>query len=305
MKIQQLIYALEITKTGSMNQAAINLHITQPTISVALQELESTIGFPIFERTNKGMNTTSKGLEFLLNSEPLINNYFTLRDKYVYTDKPSTYSLSISSQHYNFIVGAFIKLIHDNSQYDYSFSLKETQTLNTIIDVATAKSEIGFIFKSRENFHLINRLLNEKNIEFHPMAKIDPCVFINENHPLSKKDKISIMDLKPYPMIIYKQEGSDLLSEEYIRIPNHNQIIFTKDRGTTNNLISQTNGFNIGTGIIVDKVEPNNIVSIPLSDANGYMEVGWLKLITKDISSLAINFIELAYKELNHKYDNV
>ena len=96
-------------------------------------------------------------------------------------------------------------------------------------------------------------------------------------------------------MVVYQQRGSDLLSEEYVRMPDHKQIIYTKDRGTTNNLISQTKGFNIGTGIVVSTVEPNNIISVPLADANGYMEIGWISSNHTEVSPLALEFIDLAH----------
>ena len=172
MKIHQLTYALEVAKTGSMNRAATNLHITQPTISVSIKELENEVGFKIFKRTNKGMETTTKGLEFLIASEPLVQKYFNLVDTYTPSEKDSKKTLTISSQHYNFIVGAFIQMIDRYSDREYSFTLKETQTLDAINDVSSMDSEIGFIYTSKNNYQFINRLLEDKDIQFNSLAKI-------------------------------------------------------------------------------------------------------------------------------------
>ena len=54
MNTQQLQYLIEIERTRSISQAAANLYMGQPNLSRVLRDIESSIGFPIFERTRKG-----------------------------------------------------------------------------------------------------------------------------------------------------------------------------------------------------------------------------------------------------------
>ncbi len=65
MNLQQLEYTLEIYKQGSINKAAQALFVTQPTLSIAIKELEKEIGFVIFERNNKGISPTPAGMAFI------------------------------------------------------------------------------------------------------------------------------------------------------------------------------------------------------------------------------------------------
>ena len=65
MTLQQVLYALTIQECGSMNKAAEKLYIVQPTLTAAIQELESEMGITIFMRTNKGVIVTPEGEEFL------------------------------------------------------------------------------------------------------------------------------------------------------------------------------------------------------------------------------------------------
>ena len=48
MTLQQILYALTIAKTGSMNKAAEKLFISQPTLTAAIKALESEINITIF-----------------------------------------------------------------------------------------------------------------------------------------------------------------------------------------------------------------------------------------------------------------
>ena len=44
MRIQQLHYIIKIVETGSMNEAAKQLFITQPSLSNAVRDLENEMG---------------------------------------------------------------------------------------------------------------------------------------------------------------------------------------------------------------------------------------------------------------------
>ena len=48
MRIQQLQYVIKIVETGSMNEAAKQLYITQPSLSNAVRNLETEMGIQIF-----------------------------------------------------------------------------------------------------------------------------------------------------------------------------------------------------------------------------------------------------------------
>lgn len=48
MTLQQLKYALTIADCGSMNEAAKQLFISQPSLSETMKELETEIGLDIF-----------------------------------------------------------------------------------------------------------------------------------------------------------------------------------------------------------------------------------------------------------------
>ena len=59
MTLQQLRYVIEVAKTGSMNVAAKQLFVSQPSLSMAIRELENDVHISIFERTTKGVVITA------------------------------------------------------------------------------------------------------------------------------------------------------------------------------------------------------------------------------------------------------
>ena len=65
MTFQQLEYVVEISKCGSINKAAQKLFLSQSGISTAVRELEQELGIRIFARSNRGLEFTQEGKEFL------------------------------------------------------------------------------------------------------------------------------------------------------------------------------------------------------------------------------------------------
>jgi len=53
MTLTQLRYVITIADTGSMNEAAKALFISQPSLSQAVKELETEIGVELFKRSNR------------------------------------------------------------------------------------------------------------------------------------------------------------------------------------------------------------------------------------------------------------
>ncbi|MDO4384232.1 MAG: LysR family transcriptional regulator [Eubacteriales bacterium] len=69
MKLQQVIYAVEVFRQRSYTKAAQVLYVSQPRLSRALKELEEELGFEIFQRTRHGIQgTTTRGYAFIKQS---------------------------------------------------------------------------------------------------------------------------------------------------------------------------------------------------------------------------------------------
>lgn len=61
MNLMQLKYFLAICEFGSVSAAADYLHIAQPSLSLAIKELEREFGTLLFHRRHKGMRLTTEG----------------------------------------------------------------------------------------------------------------------------------------------------------------------------------------------------------------------------------------------------
>ena len=64
MDIRLLEYFLAVAKCGNITRAAERLHVTQPTISRQLTELEEEVGAPLLIRGKRQITLTEAGILF-------------------------------------------------------------------------------------------------------------------------------------------------------------------------------------------------------------------------------------------------
>ncbi len=72
MKIRVLHYFLAVAREGNMSAAAAALHITQPTLSRQLAQLEAELGTRLFVRQSHGVALTAQGLRLRSRAEEII-----------------------------------------------------------------------------------------------------------------------------------------------------------------------------------------------------------------------------------------
>lgn len=276
MTLQQLKYAVTAASAGTISEAAKRLYIAQPSLTSAIKDLEHELGIEIFIRTNKGVVLSAEGEEFIGYARQVIEQMNLIEEKY-FSPEPIKHQFCVSSQHYSFVVEAFVALLqrYDGSEYD--FRIRETQTYEIIDDVAKLRSEIGVLYLNSFNETILRKTLKENELEFHPLFRAKPHVFIGKENPLAQYAVLTPEQLAPYPFLSFEQgeHNSFYFSEEIQSTMERKKNIRVRDRATLFNLLIGLNGYTICSGIISEELNGSNIVSVPL-DVADYMEIGYI-----------------------------
>lgn len=83
MTLTQLHYLMVIAETNSLNKAAEQLYMSQPSLTSAMKELERELGITLFYRSGRGVTLTGDGAEFLLYAKQLYGQYENIDRKSV------------------------------------------------------------------------------------------------------------------------------------------------------------------------------------------------------------------------------
>lgn len=300
MRIQQLEYLEKIAETGSINEAAKQLFISQPSLSQAMKELEKEYGVQLFYRSKVGITLTDEGREFI-NYSRMILDQVNLLDGRFKQDTARKRTFSVSAQHYAFVVHAFVELVKKIGKDEYHFTLRETITQNVLDDVQTFRSEIGVIYLNDFNQTVLRRLIAEKDLEFVPLFDAKPHVFVGRDNPLTKKTKITLADLADYPYLSYEQgdTNSFYFSEEILSTMPRKKHIQISDRATIFNLMVGLDGYTISSGIISSELNDEKIMAIPL-EVEDQMTLGYLKHRKIELSQISERYIDLLKRHIQH-----
>ena len=298
MTLQQLKYALTIADCGSMNEAAKQLFISQPSLSETMKELETEIGLDIFLRSNRGIVITPEGEEFLGYARQVTEQFGLLQSKYI--DKKVKEKFSVSTQHYTFAVKAFVETVKQIGMEQYEFAVHETTTISVIENVKNFKSEIGVLYENDFNEKVLNKMFKENGLEFVELFSCDTFVYLWSGHPLAKQDVITMEELDEYRCLSFDQgkNNSLYLAEEMKSTYEYRRLIKANDRATLLNLMIGLNAYTLCSGIICEDLNGNDYKAVPLKETEK-MRIGYIKRKGAKVSHIGELYIEelKKYKE--------
>ena len=302
MTFTQLEYLIEISRHGSINKAAQAIYVAQSSISLAIKELENELGITIFNRTARGVEFTSEGKELLGYAISMQNQRKWVEERFSRGASHAEVLLSVSTQHYPFSEDAFMRMLEDEDHAAYQFVMNETDAQQVIDDVSSRRSDLGVIYISSHTKKRIERMLNENNLVFTELSSATPAVYLRKGHPLSSRSVIFVEDLEGLPYVSFQiREGlaSDF-SEEYLpaESPSTLKRIYVTDRHTIMDIVSSSDAYTIGTGLLSSYYSPESVITRPLA-CEDQMHIGIIMRTDMVMSEKHESFISHLKDALN------
>ncbi len=304
MTLNQLIYAIAVSKENSMNEAAKKLFISQPSLTGAMHALEDEIGFEIFIRSKTGVTMTTKGQEFIGYARSVIEQYDILDAKFV-SGRGVKRFFGVSMQHYTFAVNAFIEIAKEYGCDEYEFEVHETTTRTVIEDVKNQNSELGILYLNDFNRAVLTKVFNDAGVEFTPLFDCSIYAYISRENPLAIEkiktgETVTLEELEAYPCLGFAQGeyNSAYYAEEVMSTHQYKKFIRASDRATMLNLIKGLNGYTLCSGILCEDLNGDDYCALKL-DTDEKMTIGYISRKNAIISEMGLKYIEeiSKYKE--------
>ena len=297
MTFRQLSYVVEISKSGSINKAAHNLFISQTGISASVHDLEEELGICLFNRTNRGVEFTPEGKEFLSYAISLVEQKQRVERLYSGNKEAAAPTrFSVSTQRYPFTEAAFLQMLQQSQESNYRFSIKETGMDTVIDDIFNHQADIGVIFLTELNKKMVWRMMTSREIEFHELAVVPPCVFVKRSHPLVGMESVDESVLSNYPYVSFEHSQGVAVdfSEEYQLLwsKRPTRCITVNNRTSVYHILLTTNAFTTGSGLLVRDLNDSRVISIPLEERTK-IHLGWIKSKNSKSFSKMDEFISL------------
>ena len=291
MDIRQIEYFVEVAKQLSFTKAAANLHVSQPSISKAIQNFEAELGVPLFYRSSKQLELTDAGQAVLINSMQVLESFQNLRSEL--TDlmqlKKGQIRIGIPP-----IVGAefFSKLISVYKEQNpyIEILLTEVGTKRIREEIETGELDIGLVCSVTST---------NENLETIRFLKDPLQLIVHESHPLAHQKTITMGDLANEAFIIYRKDF--ILFDRIIEdCKNHGFYPTIACETTQKDLFIEMVQARLGIALlpqkIAEKIPYGSIKRIPFKEEAIHLELGitWKK--NKYLPYSVREFIQLAHQ---------
>lgn len=206
MNLKHLYFFRELAYTEHMAKAAENLSISQPSLSYAIEHLESDLGVPLFEKDGRNIRLTAIGkiylnyvessLTTLNEGKKMVSQLLDVRQGHV--DVGFTYTLG--QELVPELVTVFQK---DMANKSISFNFYQNNTEELVKKLIAEKYDM--VFSS-----YIEQLNNESiktKLAYVPVAKQELVLVTPRNHPLAKYSSIFLNQLGNYPFINFSRNS--------------------------------------------------------------------------------------------------
>lgn len=193
MELRQLEYFREIADTGSINEAARHLNMSQPPLSYQIMQLENELKVTLFERSSRGVTLTEAGKLLYDRSGELLSYANSTKLEVSKSGKTTVLKLGITSTTVGTIMPYISKFVKKNP--DVNFEIHDGMTyslLNYLLD--------GIIDVS-----VVRTPLRLDGVDAFFLAK-EPMIAVTSPQMRSETGgEIALGELRNLPLIIYRR----------------------------------------------------------------------------------------------------
>lgn len=246
MEIRVLRYFLTVVREQSITKAAEVLHITQPTLSRQLAQMENEIGIKLFERGSRKITLTNEGLLLRRRAEEILQLVDKTEKELIEQDKQIEGKITVGCGE----IGA-VQLLPDLFE-----SFHEKYPLVTF-DIYTATADH---VKEQMDRGLVDigLLLEPIDIEKYDFIRLDRkerwVVVMRPDCPLAEKEYVTAKDLSELPLIMPRRlkvqsELASWFGDDYDDL----NVLFTSNLNT-NAAVMVSRG--LGYSIVIEGMMP-------------------------------------------------
>lgn len=292
MEFRVLQYFLAIAREETISKAAESLHITQPTLSRQMKELEEQLGKQLFIRGNRKINLTEEGILLRQRAEEIISLVEKTESEIMHSDTTISGDIYIGSGETEGM--RILAKVIDTCHKEYpkiKFHLYSGNSQDVVEKIENGLIDFGV-------------LIEPADISKYDFIKIPVKdkwgVLMRKDSPIASLKSITADTLKKLPLIcssqeIVKNEISGWLNDDYnkLNIVATYNLIYNASL-----LVEEGSGYALGLDKLINTSGNSKLCFIPLEPK---LEVG-LTLIWKKyhlFSKATSYFLNQLRKEIN------
>jgi DNA-binding transcriptional LysR family regulator len=212
MELRHLRYFVGVAEAENVSRAALKLHVSQPGLSRQIRDLESELGFFLFERTAKSVRLTDAGKIFLKEAKEILQQVenATARARAASNTQRSEIHVGYAPSPTVRILPPTLRLFQMEFP-NVQLKLHDLSTQEMLAGIREKTLHVAFMVQPN---HSMLRGLTYQQLLLDPM-----CVAVPPNHPMARLRSVAIAEVGKSPLIV-------LSKKEYPEYHEYLDILF-------------------------------------------------------------------------------
>lgn len=246
MELRVLRYFLTVAREESINRAAEVLHITQPTLSRQLSQLEAEVGIRLFHRGARRITLTNEGILLKRRAEEILALVDKTEKELIEQEELVEGRIVIGSGE----LAAVQVLPEIIASFRKKYPLVSYDIFTANADLVKEQMEKGLV-----DIGVLLEPIDMEKFDFIRLPEKERwVVLMRPDDPLAEKEAISTRDLEGHPVILPRRQiVQNELSSWFGDSFQNTQILFTSNL-STNSAVMVRGGF--GYSLVIEGSVP-------------------------------------------------
>lgn len=183
MNLSQLEQIIEVANTGTLSQAAVNLFVSQPNLSLSIKRAEEELNAKLFHRSSTGMTLTAAGVEFVDRAREILQQVDAMTAACRVDNARVPLELNLVSVSHRVVEVEVARLLQ---RYDPNFvkiNLLDSAGIKLLDHVAQSRAEIGFCTVYSFTKSVLMRQLALRRLEYHTIGPMRTGIYVSASNP--------------------------------------------------------------------------------------------------------------------------
>ena len=202
MELRHLRYFLMVAREGTISGAAAALHVSQPSLSRQMQELERELGVRLFERGSRHVTLTEPGMRLRQRAEEIVDLVGRTEDEFSLTADTLAGEVRVGggeTQAMGLLADVMGELVKTYPLLRFSLFSGNAEGVSERLDTG------------RIDFGLFVGNADLSRYEFLQLPARDRWgVFVREDDPLARLPRVGPADLAGRALIVSEQAGREM-----------------------------------------------------------------------------------------------
>lgn len=194
MDIENIKLFVMVCEAGSMLQVATREHLSAPTLSRKIKQLEAQTGVALLKRGRRGVQPTPEGLLMLEKATALLNMAQELHN--LLPSRRSQHSGVVTVMgSFSMTAGQLLDDIHD------FLMLEENRNVRVVLKEADKQTIVDGVRAGRAALGVFWDATETSGLQTYPYRHDRGSVIVHPSHPLAKRDTVSYAEVICYATV--------------------------------------------------------------------------------------------------------